>query len=385
MKRPNPLLYLPLGGLLKVFAWAKGQRLKKETNLRLPAIVLSNHTSFFDFVYSTAAVYPKRITYLAADKLFYNPVNRVLLHLARAIPKSLFESDPGAIRQAFRILKEGGLLGIYPEGQISGIGRTLEIPFQIAKFVKKAGVRVYVCKTQGAYFTNPPWTTKSFPGKIESRLFALLEEERVKQMSEHEIYDAIVNALSFDSSRWAADHPGAYRIEDIANIENLLYRCPDCGFEGLKSSGEALECPSCKTRFVGFSNGLMNGVSFERRYVDQEASVKREIESDPAWELTGEVTLQSYRNHRLVDVGSGQLSLSRERYRYVGTIDNELVDKTWNPVVVPTLPADIGKNVQIYESKQIYQFAFRKDLYLSTKFVHAGELIHRMIKTAERT
>jgi 1-acyl-sn-glycerol-3-phosphate acyltransferase len=385
MKRPNPLLYLPLGGLLKVFAWAKGQRLKKETRLRLPAIVLSNHTSFYDFVYSTAAVYPKRITYLAADKLFYNPVNRVLLHLARAIPKSLFESDPAAIRAAFRILKQGGLIGIYPEGQISGIGRTLEIPFQIAKFVKKAGVRVYVCKTQGAYFTNPPWTTKTFPGKVESRLFSLLDETTLSHMTEPEIYETITSALSFDSATWARNHSGMYHMKDVANLENLLYRCPHCGFEGLKANGETLLCPNCQTGYAGFSEGLMNGVSFETRYLAQEAAVKREIEADPNWELSGDVLLQSYRDNRLVDVGKGTLSLSRLQYRYRGTIDGEAVDKRFNPGIVPTLPADIGKNVQIYESKQIYQFAFVKDLYLSTKFVHAGELIYRMIKTAERT
>jgi 1-acyl-sn-glycerol-3-phosphate acyltransferase len=385
MKRPNPLLYLPLGGLLKVFAWAKGQRLKKEAKLKLPAIVLSNHTSFYDFVYSTAAVYPKRITYLAADKLFYNPVNRVLLKLARAIPKSLFESDPAAIRAAFKILKNGGLVGIYPEGQISGIGRTLEIPFQIAKFVKKAGVDVYVCKTQGAYFTNPPWTTKTFPGKVETRLFSLFDKTTLAGLSDQAVYEGISASLSFDSAAWAKNHPGMYHMKDIANMENLLYRCPHCGFEGLKASGETLLCPNCQTVYTGFSEGLMNGVSFETRYLAQEAAVKKEIEADPDWELSGEVLLQSYRDNRLVDVGKGTLSLSRLQYRYLGTIDGVDVDKRFNPVIVPTLPADIGKNVQIYESKQIYQFAFVKDLYLSTKFVHAGELIYRMFKTAERT
>lgn len=384
MKRPNPLLYLPVVGLLKLFALAKGQRLKKVDKLRLPAIVLSNHTSFYDFVYSTAAVYPKRITYLAADKLFYNPVNRVLLKLGRAIPKSLFESDPTAIRAAFKVLKNGGLVGIYPEGQISGIGRTLEIPFQIAKFVKKAGVAVYVCKTEGAYFTNPPWTTKSFRGKVHSTLFRLFDAEPLSSMTDRQVYDQIASALHFDSAAWASKHPGMYSMEDVSNLENLLYRCPQCGFEGLKADKKTLVCPSCDTVFEGFSNGLMNGISFEQRYLDQETAVKEEIDADPAWELTGEVILQSYRFNRLVDVGSGRLSLNRERYRYEGTIDGETVVKTFDPAVVPTLPADIGKNVQIYEKKQIYQFAFVKDLFLSTKFVHAGELIHRMIKS-ERT
>lgn len=70
MKRPNPFLNITLGFLIKIFAIIKGQSIIKKCKIKGPAIILSNHTSFYDFIYTSAAMYPKRISYLAAKKMF---------------------------------------------------------------------------------------------------------------------------------------------------------------------------------------------------------------------------------------------------------------------------------------------------------------------------
>jgi 1-acyl-sn-glycerol-3-phosphate acyltransferase len=379
MKRPSPFLFLPLGGLLKIFGFAKGQRIHRHEKISRPSIVLSNHTSFYDFVYTTAAIYPQRVTYLTADKLFYNPVNRVLLKLARAIPKSLFESDPAAIRNAFKILRQGGIVSVFPEGQISGVGKTLDIPPQIAKFVKKASVDVFVVKHRGAYFVNPPWTTKSFRGRVETDVFLLLKKAEVEAKSETEIYQAIVEALAFNSAAFAALGTHHYDMKDIANFENLIYRCPVCHKEGMiVKMKTALYCEQCHTAFEGFSQGMMNGVSFETRYREQEAAVRAEIDADPNWQLSSPVVLQGYRDNRLVDVGNGVLTINRDFYIYEGTCDGAPLTKQFSTAIIPTLPSDIGHNVQIYEAHQIYQFDFPEQRHLPTKFVHAAEYLYRL-------
>ncbi len=73
MKKPNGCLFWPLGGLLKVYAFIKGQRIIKKDKIKGPAITLSNHTSFYDFIYTTTALYPKRMNYLAHTKCFLIP------------------------------------------------------------------------------------------------------------------------------------------------------------------------------------------------------------------------------------------------------------------------------------------------------------------------
>ena len=135
MKRPNIFLYSTLGLLVKAIAVFKGQRITQKVKVNKPAIILSNHTSWFDFMYTTAAMYPHRVSYLAASKMFYDPSINIFLKMARAIPKSLFQPDPGATLKAFRILKKGGIISVFPEGQISPYGKSLTPSFSIAKFI----------------------------------------------------------------------------------------------------------------------------------------------------------------------------------------------------------------------------------------------------------
>jgi 1-acyl-sn-glycerol-3-phosphate acyltransferase len=168
MKRPNPFINIFLGFIIKIFALFKGQRVIKKCKITAPAIILTNHTSFYDFLYTAAAMYPKRVTYLAARKMFYEPGTGFFLRLARAIPKSLMQADSTATLKSLRILKKKGIISIFPEGQISPSGRSLKPAFSIAKFIKKANVNVYMVKHFGAGLVNPPWSKKSFKGRIET-------------------------------------------------------------------------------------------------------------------------------------------------------------------------------------------------------------------------
>jgi len=75
-------------------------------------------------------------------------------------------------------------------------------------------------------------------------------------------------------------------------------------------------------------------------------------------------------------VGKGILTLTQDKYTYLGTIDNEQVYKEFQVKNIPYLPSDIGKNIQIYYDYQLYQFVFSKKS-LPIKFVIAGEYLYR--------
>jgi 1-acyl-sn-glycerol-3-phosphate acyltransferase/uncharacterized protein YbaR (Trm112 family) len=376
MKRPNPFLYLPLGFLVKIFAIIKGQRIMVKSIIKRPAIILSNHTSFYDFIYTTAAMYPARVNYLGAKKYFHDPLTAIFMKIDRAIPKSLMQVDPKAIRSALKLLQNKGILAIFPEGQISATGTSLQPAYAIAKLIKKASVNVYIVKHKNAYFVNPPWSNKTFRGRVETEKKLIIDKDELEVLTNDEIYKVIVDNLFFSSSNYNKEKRYSYKMQNIANLENMIYQCPDCLHEGLVSSHDRLKCPKCHHELVYDRFGLLNDTGIDELYSRQEKRFQKIIDDDPQFFLEAVVKLFSFRNNRLVEVGSGNLRLDPIAYTYHGSIDGEAVIKTFNVSKIPTLPSDIGKNVQIYENDQIYQFEFEIP-YLTTKFILAGEYLHK--------
>lgn len=377
MKRPNPIIYAILGFIVKFFALLKGQKIQRIDKIKGPCIILSNHTSFYDFIYTTAAVYPNRVNYMAASKMFYDPFLGFFLRLARAFPKSLFQSDPVSTLNAFRVLRINGIVSIFPEGQISPIGVTQVFNLAIAKLLIKAKVDVYVVLHRGAYLVNPPWSKKSFRGKIETTIEKIATKEQISAMTEADLNLLIAEKLSFNSHEYNETRKMKVHLKQITNLEAVLYRCPTCGAEELYTSKYALHCPNCKSVFEYDRFGKVGGLQIDDLYHAQEQIIQSQINQNPDYKLSSRVKLESFRNERLVIVGEGQLELTVHGYRFEGVVDQQMTIYEFTPKNIPTLPSDIGRNIQIYDGYMIYQFVF-EDVHIPTKFVIAGEYIHQL-------
>lgn len=79
-----------------------------------PLIVASNHLSYFD---PPALCYcPRRIRFMAKQELFGIPLLAPLIRTLGAYPVDRHGSPQAAIKRSLSILKEGGAIGIFPEG-----------------------------------------------------------------------------------------------------------------------------------------------------------------------------------------------------------------------------------------------------------------------------
>ncbi|MDB5731023.1 MAG: putative phospholipid/glycerol acyltransferase [Variovorax sp.] len=89
------------------------------------AVLVCNHVSFVDAVLLMAAS-PRPIRFLMDHRIFRVPVLGGLFRLAQAIPVAPRREDPQAYESAFaqavQVLREGDLLGIFPEGSITRDG-----------------------------------------------------------------------------------------------------------------------------------------------------------------------------------------------------------------------------------------------------------------------
>ncbi len=80
-----------------------------------PLIVVGNHVSYLDPVY-IGAMLPRRIHFMAKQEIFRSSVMRFLLDLAGAFPVNREKPEIQTMRTALNYLKNGEVVGIFPEG-----------------------------------------------------------------------------------------------------------------------------------------------------------------------------------------------------------------------------------------------------------------------------
>lgn len=126
------------------------------------AILASNHLSFSDSIFLPLVV-PRRITFLAKSDYF---TTRGLKGRLKAgffkgvgqvpVDRSGGRASQAALETAKRILAEGKLLGIYPEGTRSPDGRLYRGKTGVARMALEAGVPVIPCAMVNTYDIQPP-------------------------------------------------------------------------------------------------------------------------------------------------------------------------------------------------------------------------------------
>jgi 1-acyl-sn-glycerol-3-phosphate acyltransferase len=132
------------------------------------AVLLSNHTSFLDSI--ILGVFPKRyIWFMAKNSEYRGPFFSWALKRARAFPVRRYTNDVQAIRNAIRIVQQGHILGIFPEGERTWDNTLLPFKYGTIRLVLALGRPVIPVGISGAYELMPRWTSsiKRVPVKIQ--------------------------------------------------------------------------------------------------------------------------------------------------------------------------------------------------------------------------
>lgn len=82
--------------------------------LRGPAIVASNHIGLLDG--PLLAAFAPRVVHTLTKKEMFHGHTGVFLRAMGQVPLSRSDVDPAAIKDCLKVLREGGVVGIYPEG-----------------------------------------------------------------------------------------------------------------------------------------------------------------------------------------------------------------------------------------------------------------------------
>jgi 1-acyl-sn-glycerol-3-phosphate acyltransferase len=124
------------------------------------AIIACNHVSFVDAVLLMAAS-PRPIRFVMDHRIFKIPVLGWLFKLGKAIPVASQKEDPVAYAAAFdaadKVLADGDLLGIFPEGAITRDGHLQPFKGGIMKILERRPVPVVPVALQnlwGSFFSR---------------------------------------------------------------------------------------------------------------------------------------------------------------------------------------------------------------------------------------
>jgi 1-acyl-sn-glycerol-3-phosphate acyltransferase len=155
------LKYVVVGPWLRVLfrPWVEGAEHVPDQGA---AILASNHLSFSDSFFLPLVV-PRPITFLAKSDYFTGPgikgfFTKMFFAGVGQVPvdRSGGRASEAALRTGLRILDEGSLLGIYPEGTRSPNGTLYRGKTGLARMAMEAKVPILPVAMIGTYEIQPP-------------------------------------------------------------------------------------------------------------------------------------------------------------------------------------------------------------------------------------
>jgi 1-acyl-sn-glycerol-3-phosphate acyltransferase len=104
-------------------------------------IICANHLSWLDPPL-LAVVAPRQVHFMAKEELFLNLILGPILRRAEIIPVRRGQSDRSAIRRAIQVLREGRILGLFPEGTRGRLGELAAFANGAAYLAVKCGAPI---------------------------------------------------------------------------------------------------------------------------------------------------------------------------------------------------------------------------------------------------
>lgn len=141
------LVYPPVIGAARLLFAAQGLRFDIRGTENIPrqggAVMAINHIGYMDFTYAGLAARPagRLVRFMAKAEVFAHPIGGPLMRGMRHIP---VDRDAGAAsyRAALKALKDGEILGVFPEATISMSFELKEFKSGAVRMAAAAGVPI---------------------------------------------------------------------------------------------------------------------------------------------------------------------------------------------------------------------------------------------------
>ena len=171
----------------------------ERAQLDAPYALLGNHNHMFDPMLIGVGVYRYHVRFLGKKELTKNPILKWCVDHLLMIPVDRHNMDMAAVRSCLKVLKEGHVLGIFPEGTRHKQGLMEEMEAGVAMMVLRSGVRMLpayitakpaLLRTVHVYYGEPisvkDIAKKGINKDTCEEVLARIREAYVKLAKEHE-------------------------------------------------------------------------------------------------------------------------------------------------------------------------------------------------------
>lgn len=156
-----------------------------------PAIVVSNHTSIYDFVALMFVFWCNTLRCLVAEVIYQkNKFTKWLVSGLGSIKIERKAFDFKFVDEAVKILEQGGIVEIYPEARLPLKGEERPLPFKpsAAYIAMLSGAPIIPVYTNGSYFNLKKRAHVMIGEKIDTNSLIdtnLSEKENIEKITEH--------------------------------------------------------------------------------------------------------------------------------------------------------------------------------------------------------
>ena len=243
--RRHQMVFRVLMPFIHVFnKWKFNYEFDSLKEIEGPYLILPNHNLELDPLLVGEAV-GKQIYFVASEHLMRKGIaTKLLMHFLKPIIHMKGRQGAKTVKQMLRTLQEGHKVCIFPEGNRSFNGVTMEMEAAIAKVAKKAKVKLITYRIEGGFLTQPRWATSIRRGKVRGRLINIYEPEQLSQMSDAQISAAIITDLHEDAYETQKRECVKFKGNNLAlGLESTIFTCPKCGKIGkLHSQNDRIFC-----------------------------------------------------------------------------------------------------------------------------------------------
>src|ERR1700742_2148395 len=198
------LKYIFLGPLLAILGRPEIEGLEHVPQSG-PAILASNHLAVMDSFYLPLVV-RRRITFLAKSEYFTGTGfkgwwSRWFFTAVGQVPidRSSADAAQAALDTAKRVLDEGKLLGMYPEGTRSPDGRLYKGKTGLARLALETGVPVIPVAMIGTNVVNPPGKKMLRFGRVTVRFGEPMDFSRFEGLAGNRFIErAVIDEVMYE-------------------------------------------------------------------------------------------------------------------------------------------------------------------------------------------